>query len=148
MVLDSHFFRFKTILDIDHSTIEPPQDNTNKMTVHPVKTQISLVIRPAWSESSLFAQWAAKDPWFLIRRMPWLIWVYAECTCHFFFFFHEAAKMVITIWQTSLGKQCRLRLDCSIEKIRQQSDQGLPFLQFHLHLLDALFYDKITLFKI
>ena len=32
---------------------EPPHDKTNKMTVRPVKTQISLGIRPIWSESSL-----------------------------------------------------------------------------------------------
>ena len=44
---------------------EPPHDKTNKMTVHPTKTQISLGIRPVWSESSLCAQWVAKDPSFL-----------------------------------------------------------------------------------
>ena len=31
----------------------------------PAKTQISLGIRPVWSESSLCAQWVAKDPRFL-----------------------------------------------------------------------------------
>ena len=36
---------------------EPQHDKTNKMTVRPAKTQISLGIRPVWSESSLFAQW-------------------------------------------------------------------------------------------
>ena len=35
------------------------------MSVRPAKTQISLGIRPVWSESSLCAQWAAKDPSFL-----------------------------------------------------------------------------------
>ena len=30
-----------------------PPDKTNLMTVHPVKTQITLGIRPVWSESSL-----------------------------------------------------------------------------------------------
>ena len=61
---------------------EPPHDKTNKMTVHPAKTQISLGIRPVWSESSLCAQWVAKDPSFLradsedsdqTGRMPRLI---------------------------------------------------------------------------
>ena len=33
--------------------------------VHPAKTQISLGIRPVWSESSLCAHWVAKDPMFL-----------------------------------------------------------------------------------
>ena len=36
-------------------------DKTNKMSVRPVKTQISLGIRPVWSESSLCTQWIAKD---------------------------------------------------------------------------------------
>ena len=45
--------------------IEPPHDKTNKMTVRPAKTQISLGIRPVWSESSLFTQWITKDPSFL-----------------------------------------------------------------------------------
>ena len=35
------------------------------MTVRPTTTQISLGIRLVWSESSLCAQWVAKDPRFL-----------------------------------------------------------------------------------
>ena len=35
---------------------EPRHDKTNKVTVRPAKTQISLGIRPVWSESSLDAQ--------------------------------------------------------------------------------------------
>ena len=63
-----------------------PHDKTKKMTVRPAKTQISLDIRPVWSESSLCAQWLAKDPSFLhadsedsdqTGRMPRLIWVFA-----------------------------------------------------------------------
>ena len=55
-----------------------------KWHVCPAKTQISLGIRPVWSESSLYAQWVAKDPSFLVAdskdsdqtgRMPRLIWV-------------------------------------------------------------------------
>ena len=62
---------------------EPPHDKTNKMTARPAKTdQISLGIRPVWSESSLCAQWVSKDPSFLkadsedsdqTGRMPRLI---------------------------------------------------------------------------
>ena len=56
---------------------------------HPAKTQISLGICPVWSESSLCAQWVAKDPSFLradsensdqTGRMPRLIWVFAGHT--------------------------------------------------------------------
>ena len=42
---------------------EPPNDKTNKMTGRPAKTQISLGIRPVWSESSLC--WVAEEPMFL-----------------------------------------------------------------------------------
>ena len=68
---------------------EPRHDKTNKMSVRPAKTQISLGIRPVWSESSLCAQWVAKDPSFLhadsedsdkTGRMPRLIWVFAGCS--------------------------------------------------------------------
>ena len=60
--------------------------------LRPAKTQISLGICPVWSESSLCAQWVAKDPSFLhtdsedsdqTGRMPRLIWVFAGRTCHF-----------------------------------------------------------------
>ena len=54
----SHFQEFA-------KTNEPRHDKTNKMSVRPAKTQISLGIRLVWSESSLCAQWVAKDPGFL-----------------------------------------------------------------------------------
>ena len=47
------------------STCDLRHDKTNKMSVHPVKNQISLGIRPVWSESSLCTQWVAKDTRFL-----------------------------------------------------------------------------------
>ena len=68
---------------------EPPHDKTNNVDVRPAKTQISLGIRPVWSESSLCAQWVAKDPSFLhadsedsdqTGRMPRLIWVFVGRT--------------------------------------------------------------------
>ena len=55
------------------SSNEPRHDKTNKMSVRPAKTQISLGIRPVWSESSLCAQWVAKDPSFLMRTAKTLI---------------------------------------------------------------------------
>ena len=61
--------------------------------VHPAKkTQISLGIRPVWSESSLCTQWVAKDPRSLhayskgsdqTGQMPRLIWVLAGHTGYF-----------------------------------------------------------------
>ena len=51
---------------------EPRHDKTNKISVRPAKTLICLGIRPVWSESSMCAQWEAKDPWFLYAdREDW-----------------------------------------------------------------------------
>ena len=44
---------------------ETQHDKTNEMSVRPAKTQISLGIRPVWSESSQCAQGVAEDPRFL-----------------------------------------------------------------------------------
>ena len=65
---------------------------STKWHVRQSKTQFSLGIRPVWLESSLCAQWIAKDPRFLhadsedsdqTRWMPRLICVFAGRTCHF-----------------------------------------------------------------
>ena len=70
-------------------TYEPPHDKTNKMAVRPAKTQISLDIRPVWSESSLSAwrklgslatHWAHSEDSDQTGRMPRLIWVFAGRT--------------------------------------------------------------------
>ena len=55
-----------------HKSFEPVHDKTNKVTVRPAKTWISLGIRPVWSESSLSTwiklgslatQWAHSEDW-------------------------------------------------------------------------------------
>ena len=59
---------------------EPHHDKTNKMTVRPATTQISLGIRPVWSESLLCPQWVAKDPSLLhADSEDWSDWVFAGC---------------------------------------------------------------------
>ena len=69
--------------------IEPQHDRTNKMCVRPAKTQISLGIRPDWSESllsawkklgSLATHWAHSEDSDQTGRMPRLIWVFAGRT--------------------------------------------------------------------
>ena len=35
---------------VESGAFEPLHDKTNKMTLHPAKTQISLGIRPVWSD--------------------------------------------------------------------------------------------------
>ena len=71
---------------------EPRHDKTNKMSVHPAKTQISLGICPVWSESSLSAwrklgslatHWAHSEDSDQTGRMPRLIWVFAGRIGHF-----------------------------------------------------------------
>ena len=65
------------------------QDKTNKLSVRPAKTQISLRIHPVWSESSLSAwrnlgslatTWAHSEDSDQTGRMPRLIWVFAGHT--------------------------------------------------------------------
>ena len=71
------------------TTNQPPHDKTNKMSVRPAKTQISLGIRPVWSESSLSAwrnlgslatYWAHSEDSDQTWRMSRLIWVFAGRT--------------------------------------------------------------------
>ena len=72
-----------------------------KWHVRPAKTQISLGIRPVWSESSLSA--------FFMRtaktgRMPRLIWVFAGRTCHFVGFVMR--QLMFTILLTIVHCHC------------------------------------------
>ena len=78
--------------------IESRHDQTNNVAVRPAKTQISLGILPVWPESSLCAQWVAKDPSFLhadsegsdqTGQRPRMIWDFAGCTDHFVGFFMQ-----------------------------------------------------------
>ena len=71
--------------------IEPPHDKTNKMTMRPAKTQISLGIHSVWPESSLSAwrklgslaiHWAHSEDSDQTGWMPRLIWVFAGRTYH------------------------------------------------------------------
>ena len=67
----------------------------------PAKTQISLGIRPVWSDSSLCAQWVAKQPSFLhADSEDWSDWADAQadpslCWAHMSlcWFCHEAAQL-------------------------------------------------------
>ena len=95
------------------SLFEPQHDKTNKVTVCPTKTPISLGIRPVWSESSLSA-WRKLRPLGThsahsedsdqTGRMPRLIWVFAGRTCHFVGFVMRRLILSVHIqpWQNSL----------------------------------------------
>ena len=72
------FYNVCEILEHDNQR-EPRHDKTNKVTVRPAKTQISLGIRPVWSESTLYAQWVAKDPRFIhADSEDWSDWADAQ----------------------------------------------------------------------
>ena len=77
-------YRF-VIFGFSSSLYEPPHDKTNKMSMRPAKTQISVGIRPVSSESSLSAwrklgslatHWAHSED----SDQPRLIWVFAGRT--------------------------------------------------------------------
>ena len=86
---------------------EPRHDNTNKMSVRPAKTQISLGIHPVWSESSLSAWrklWVFSYPLSAQRRLIRLGgcpgWsessLGAQLLCCFF---HVAAHMLFSPYE-------------------------------------------------
>ena len=82
----THLYESHTLISIRYKTYLSRLMTKHKLAVRPAKTQICLGIRPVWSESSLCAQWVAKDQSFLhadsedsdqTGRMPRLIWVFA-----------------------------------------------------------------------
>ena len=92
------------------------------MSVRPAKTQISLGIRPVWSESSLCAQWASKGPRFLhadsedsdqIRP----VWSESSLGAHSFCWFcHEAAQIVYSAMPGQAVKLVdRMKSDSNID---------------------------------
>ena len=110
-----------------------------KWHVRPVKAQISLGVRPVWSESSLSAwrklgslatHWAHSEDSDQTGRMPRLIWVFAGRTCHFVGF-----AMRWIIWYTCImevqsdqGLCCALnRTIATIECFKREQRPGLEF---------------------
>ena len=102
------------------------------MTVLPAKTQISLGIRPVWSESSLSAwrklgsvatHWAHSKDSDQTGRMPRLIWVFAEpWICHeaaHFTFYLSHISIRAASSEFGLCKQQRFRRACASAQSRQ-----------------------------
>ena len=103
--------------NLSHNMTKP-----NKVTLRPVKTQISLGIHPVWSESllsawrklgSLATHSAHSEDSDQPGHPPRLIWVFAECTltllvlsCHglnkFLYSYDNFIK--IPVWYTSLNR--------------------------------------------
>ena len=104
---------YKWIVGVNPA-FESQHDKTNKVTVRPAKTQISLGIHPIWSESWLCAQWVVKDRSVLhadsqdsdqTGRMLRLIRVFAGCTV-----------TLLVLSRGDLDSQCFLLL--SSEKVQ------------------------------
>ena len=84
-----HTETLNTTMEIMSYINEPRHDKTNKISVRPAKTQISLDIRPVWSVSSLSTwrnlgslatHWAHSKDSDQTGRMPRMIWVFAGRT--------------------------------------------------------------------
>ena len=62
---------------------------------------------------------------------------------------HEDAGFAYQLQEEESKYRINLKNRCNNTKIslEEQSDQGLHCLQFCLHLLEALLYDKASLFK-
>ena len=92
-----------------------------KWPVYPAKTQISLGIRPVWSESSLSAwrnigplttYWAHSEDSDQTGQMPRLIWVFAGSTGHFVGFVMRQLK-----WYSSHKLISKTRANLSISEV-------------------------------
>ena len=111
---NSNFYQ----LQLSRLVIKP-----TKWSVHPAKTQISLGICPVWSESSLCAQWVAKDPSFFHADsedsdqtgwMPRLIWVFAGRTRHFAGF---VMRRLSLLWSRTSKQDINILLCIMIKRI-------------------------------
>ena len=132
-----------------HFTYEPPHDKTNKVSVHPVKTQISLGIRPVWSASSLSA-WRkfrslatylahSKDS-DQTGRMPRLIWVCTGRTCHFVGF--------VTILKTNDWLRISCYCSAHVSKYSVKFPRAVTFWLPHPQSIPAAWYMYKTPSKI
>ena len=102
---------------------KPRHYKTNKVIVRPAKTQISLGIRPVWSESLLCTWWVAKNPSFLhadskdsdrTGRMPRLIWVFAGRTATLLVLSCRGSNrsaVVVNCWVINHGLEVSYKVD-------------------------------------
>ena len=98
-------------------TYDLPQDKTNRLTVRPAKTQISLGVLTVWSESSLCAQWVAKEGPTLSscrQRRLWSGWVDAQADLglrwahiSFCWFCLEAAHIILRETSQQRKQTCK-----------------------------------------
>ena len=132
---------------------EPPHDKTNKMTMRPAKTQISLGIRPVWS---VFAV-RMKKAWVLSYQLSaqwrlWSDWADAQADLSLRPVWSVLAGRTFTVLILSWGGSYEQKVQTQVrlvleELLEEQSDLGMHCLPFRLHLLDTLPYGKYLLVK-
>ena len=82
---------FELLYDKTNKTTCAPREDSDQPGHPPSLIRVFAVGFPGWSESSLCAQWVAKDPGCFVQtektdqtgQMPRLIWVFAGRTGHF-----------------------------------------------------------------
>ena len=103
-VISSSFWSHKDVAKLFRFYMSRLTIKLTKWHVRPAKTQISLGIRPVWSESSLFAwrklgslatHWSHSEDADQTGWMPRLIWVFAGRTDHFVGF---VMRWLICVW--------------------------------------------------
>ena len=117
------------------------------MSVRPAKTQISLGIRPVWSESSLCDQWVTKDPVILHAiSEDWSDWADAQADlslrwahmpfcwfCHVAAHFHYFQKLAVHPMIISKMSPSRFHL-------RKLTNQTFPICKFWVCFLCSELY--------
>ena len=126
--------------------------------MRPAKTQISLGIRPVWSESSLSAWrnlWSLATYWALLSKdsdqngqMPRLVWVFAGRTCHFVGFVMRWLTCTLLWW---LQKQQRITCIQFIKTVGEKDGMWgfakhlVSLVSLIIKLINAWFYYHRTL---
>ena len=116
---------------------------STKWHVRTAKTQISLGIRPGWSESSLSAPWVAKDPDFLhADSEDWSDWVYAQSDMTSLG--AHAILLVMSLMRTnSTGdvlEEPQSRTQPPTNDTNRKSKQTKTASQKHAYIIDPHFY--------
>ena len=136
---------------------EPPHDKTNKITLHPPKTQISLGIRPVWSESSLSARrklgslathWAHGEDSDQTGQMSRLIWVFDGRTATLLvlsWFSNSLLWMIIHIYSSTCIFLKWLKLQSPFRELQFLLDENFV-VNYHKNYLFIFLYIYMYLF--
>ena len=131
--VSSYIYKFLRLANMSQLVTKP-----TKWHVRPAKTQISLGIRPVWSESSLCAHWVAKDSSFLhADSEDWPDWADAQADLSLrwehmplCWFYHEAAHMLASRHNSPMSltgimsTSCHIRQEWTLVGLRTRERKG------------------------